>query len=139
MAVQELRNWTCGTVLPSLAGGCFVVRVDLGFGGWPAFRSTASWITWWRCLFRTSSSSLLLPQVLLRPSPPSAPSASVTALAEHPPVIYDRSSLERSRAGGYARSQVHRCRYACGGSDAACWRLPSFQLQRHQNSVCFRR
>jgi hypothetical protein len=72
LAVQELRNWTCGTVLPSVAGSSFVVCIDLGFESRPACRSAEAGIIRWRDLFRVSSPSVLLSPILLRPSPPPA-------------------------------------------------------------------
>ena len=63
LPVQKLRNWTCGTVLPLVAGNAFVVCVDLGFEGRPPFWPAASWITRRRWLFRVSSPALLLSPV----------------------------------------------------------------------------
>ena len=139
LAVQQLRNWTCGTVLLSVVGGSWVVRFDLRFEGGPSFRSAAPGITRRRCLFRISSPPLLLSPIPLRPDLPVAAMAPKSLSAPVNRVLPTMASLGESvRAGANARSRAHRFRLACNGSDGACSRPSSSRLQRLRSLVCSR-
>jgi hypothetical protein len=140
LAVQELRNWTCGTVLLSVVGGSWVVRFDLRFEGGPSFRSVAPGITRRRCLFRISSPPVLLSPIPLRPGIPVAAMASESLSAPISRILpATAASLGESvRAGADARSRAHHFRLVCNGCDGACSRPSYSRLQRLRSLVCSR-
>jgi hypothetical protein len=139
LAVQRLKNCTCGTVPPFVAGGFRVGRFDLGFEGRLAFRSiTASRPPRRGCLFRISPSSLLLSSISLCPSVPAtvAASESLSAPVTTSLTATRSTSQKLGHAGVYARSPARRFRYVCNGFGGVCWPPPFSPLRLPRNLVC---
>ena len=144
LAVQELRTWTCGTVLFVVVGGFWAVRFDLRSRGGPAFRSaTATRLARRRGLFRISSSPVLLSPIPLRPCLPIAGAASDSRSAPvsaTPVPSYDSAQLGNPSSRGAVcpvTSTSSRIRFVTDPMQPACV-LPCSQHRCLRNLVCIR-